>query len=536
MIAVTNSGKLDREWGDFQTPKSLAAKICNYLVKTGISPEIVIEPTFGIGNFICAALETFPQTQLIYGVEIKQEYEQILQTHLQTMLNGTHLNKPNIQLFQDDVFKHKFNRAALSSRTGELLIIGNPPWVTNSELGILASNNLPNKTNFKLATGLDALTGKGNFDIAEWIILKMLELFSERRGTLAMLCKNSVIRNIVEDLPRRKFAVSDIEALSIDANAEFGAAVDASLLVIKLGQPKSSYFCRTASLEKPEITHLIFGRVGDRFVANVAAYQQSAEIDGICPFEWRQGIKHDCSKIMELIQADAILYNGAGEKVEVEAALVYPLLKSSDLKKFEIEATRKKVIVTQQKLGEDTKLLRAAAPKLWQYLERNAPQLDKRKSSIYLTQPRFSMFGVEEYSFKPYKVAISGLYKRPIFSLVLPIEGRPVMLDDTCYFLAFDNYLEALFTTTLLNHRYVQNFLPSIVFLDAKRPYKKEVLMRIDLAKVITKLSFQEICNTWQSHEYKPRCPVTETDFISYTAKLTTKTDQGIQTSFNFSI
>jgi len=37
--------------------------------------------------------------------------------------------------------------------------------------------------------------------------------------------------------------------------------------------------------------------------------------------------------------------------------------------------------------------------------------------------------------FKPYKVAISGLYKSSHFSLLLPVDGKPVMLDDTCYLL-----------------------------------------------------------------------------------------------------
>ncbi len=47
------------------------------------------------------------------------------------------------------------------------------------------------------------------------------------------------------------------------------------------------------------------------------------------------------------------------------------------------------------------------------------------------------MFGVGPYTFAPWKVAVSGLYKHLTFALLGPQEGRPVVLDDTCYFVSF---------------------------------------------------------------------------------------------------
>ena len=61
--------------------------------------------------------------------------------------------------------------------------------------------------------------------------------------------------------------------------------------------------------------------------------------------------------------------------------------------------------------------------------------LDGRGSSIYRSCPPFSIFGIGEYSFAPWKVAISGFYKRLSFVAVAPLDGKPAMLDDTCYFL-----------------------------------------------------------------------------------------------------
>ena len=55
------------------------------------------------------------------------------------------------------------------------------------KLGSLNSANLPKKTNFKNHSGLDAMTGKGNFDIAEFITIIMLETFQEMKGAFTFI-------------------------------------------------------------------------------------------------------------------------------------------------------------------------------------------------------------------------------------------------------------------------------------------------------------------------------------------------------------
>ena len=96
------------------------------------------------------------------------------------------------------------------------------------------------------------------------------------------------------------------------------------------------------------------------------------------------------------------------------------------------------MIVTQSAIGEDTRRLRQSHPRLWKYLSEHREAFAARKSVIYKDKTPFAMFGVGAYSFKPFKVATSGLYKSPSFSLVSPIHDKPVMLDDTCYSLGFD--------------------------------------------------------------------------------------------------
>ena len=105
------------------------------------------------------------------------------------------------------------------------------------------------------------------------------------------------------------------------------------------------------------------------------------------------------------------------------------------------------------------------------------------------------MFGVGDYSYAEYKVGISGFYKKPLFALLYNEKkiDQPIMVDDTSYFLSFDNYSEAYTCMLLLNSERVQKFLLSISFQDAKRPYTKKVLQRLDLNKCIQNIKFDEL-------------------------------------------
>jgi hypothetical protein len=67
------------------------------------------------------------------------------------------------------------------------------------------------------------------------------------------------------------------------------------------------------------------------------------------------------------------------------------------------------------------------------------------------------------------------------------------MLDDTCYSLSFDDQAQATFALLLLNSEPVQKLLRSLAFTDAKRPYTKDILMRIDLYKVGKHIGFDNI-------------------------------------------
>src|SRR5205085_11761511 len=72
---------------------------------------------------------------------------------------------------------------------GPMLVVGNPPWVTNAALGAMESDNLPRKWNVQKLRGNDARTGASNFDIAEAVWLKLIDELAGEEATIALLCK-----------------------------------------------------------------------------------------------------------------------------------------------------------------------------------------------------------------------------------------------------------------------------------------------------------------------------------------------------------
>jgi hypothetical protein len=287
---------------------------------------------------------------------------------------------------------------------------------------------------------------------------------------------------------KNRYKISTIEKHCIDSKKEFNVSVEAALFYCKLNS-LPTFDCTEFDFYNNLTSQLEFGWLNDKFVSNIDTYIHTKEIDGEFPFVWRQGLKHDCSTVMELDKVNEHYVNGLNEELKLEDDLVYGILKSSDLKNTVINQTRKFTIVTQKKVGQETKYIKTEYPKTYQYLTQHQAKFDARKSSIYNNKPLFSIFGIGDYSFKPFKVAISGLYKTFHFTLILPQHNKPVMLDDTCYLIGFDKIEFAVYALILLNSDSTVQFLQSVTFLDAKRTFTKDVLMRIDLLELAKQIN-----------------------------------------------
>ncbi len=464
------------EFGDFQTPPGLAREIAEFLRATGETADLIVEPTCGQGSFVSAAITAFPMAKAVYGFDINPAYVRDAEKALgRAEARKTHLECRNFfQLDWDEFF---------SGKNGRVLVIGNPPWITNSALGSLGSSNLPEKTNFQGYNGFAAKTGKANFDISEWMLIRLLEALHRRAGCLAMLCKTATARKLLRHAWLNRLNVGRASLHLMDAKTHFRASVDACLLIVHTGIAESSATASVYPGLSLDGRITTFGLAGKELVADIDEYLRLRDIDGIPYHTWRSGVKHDAAGIMEFRKEDGHFTNGHHEACQLEATYLFPLLKSSDIANGRTVPVRY-VLVTQRKPSDDTEAIQKRAPKTWAYLMKHAGALDQRGSIIYQKRPRFSVFGVGDYSFAPWKVAVSGLYKNCRFGVVGQEHGKPIMLDDTCYFIPCSSAEEANFLCELLNSDVCQRFLRSLVFFDAKRPITIDILNRIDLKKV----------------------------------------------------
>jgi hypothetical protein len=479
-----------REYGDFQTNSNLASQITEYAISKNNNFEFVLEPTCGKGNFILALLKHSKSLKKIVGVEIYQPY--VWETKFKILtyfLENRDAKKPEIDIIHSNVFEFSYEKLANSTKHLNTLVIGNPPWVTNSELGSIDSKNLPKKSNFKKHKGFEALTGKGNFDIGEYISMIMLNCFQNHNGIFAFLIKNSVVKNLIQDQKRNCYKIGQSERLNIDSKKEFNVSVNASLFLTRFNN-EPEFTCKEFDFYSRE--HITtFGWYKNKFVYSVQDYDKSSNVDGKSIFTWRSGVKHDCSKVMEFESVNGHYTNGLGEDINLEKNLIYGLLKSSDLKNNQTNTFRKQTIITQKKIGQETSYIKDKFPLTFQYLISHREHFEKRKSSIYKGKPDFSIFGIGEYSFAPYKIGISGLYKSTHFTLIKPDISKPVMLDDTCYFIGFNELIFAQIAHFLVNSVLVQRFLKSIIFSDSKRSINKDILMRIDFERAFENSDFK---------------------------------------------
>lgn len=271
------------------------------------------------------------------------------------------------------------------------------------------------------------MTGASNFDICEYIILQLINEYRDTNTMICMLCKTSVARNVFKELKRSNIPFSLYDILEFNATKIFGINASSCVLIIQLSdKPISLDICNVYDFERPETIKLRFGYLNGKFYSNLDT--DIEDFDGQCCFEWRQGVKHDCSKVMELTLQNNTLQNGKKEVIQIEEDLVFPLIKSSMFKTPVIHSFSKFVIVTQKRIREETKHLEQEVPKTWKYLNDNIAAFKNRKSSIYRGAPVFSMFGVGDYSYAKYKVGVSGFYKQPLFSVLYSDDNKPDLL------------------------------------------------------------------------------------------------------------
>ena len=450
--------------GDFQTPPSLATQCAEAVASLDIPFQRMIEPCCGEGNFMMAAAATLSSLDEIRGIEIQGEHVHTARQRLGASAQShAEWSVQEADLFDLDLSEIQWNTG------GPLLVLGNPPWVMASRLAAAGTSVeaarqcmrrfLPNR--LTLARGAD-------FDLAEAVWVKALTELRTEAPTIVMLVKQSTARRLAEAMGRLPLSIHCATAWEVSARRHFGVSVNACLLAVQMRSP---------SVAGPTATSTLLDDLDGLSAPSQAHAPRS-------PIEWRQGVKHDLAAIMELEAAGVGAWrNGIGEILGVEPDHIYPLLKSTDLHLG--RPPSKSVIVTQRFLAERTSSLELTSPLLWDYLVSHRTRFAERRSSAYRGRPAFCMFGVGDYTFAPWKVAVSGLHRDARFRVVGPVAGRPVVLDDTCYFWGCEDPGHAAVVTAAMGMPSAREAINRLMPSGTKRSMTKRLLQQIDLDAIL---------------------------------------------------
>lgn len=469
----------NNEFGDFQTNPQLSAKVVHLLAELTGAPATIVEPTCGRGNLIKATFDAFPSST-VHGLEINPSYVAELEKRFQF--------QPKFVLHQANYFQFDWNDL-VPRMAKPVWVIGNPPWVTNSQLMKLESTNLPKKSPQANLKGFEAQTGKSNFDISESMIRDWFAWCASCNGSLAVICKTSVARKLLQWWWKSDKVSPIARIYLIDAKAEFDVTVSACVLVCSFSGMPQQKACDVYNQTDAKRAMSRFGMIDGILVSDADAFQRARGMLGQAQLRWRSGLKHDASSVLELEEVGGEFRNKIGERISIESDFIFPLMKGSDLGSKRPSTKVRSILVPQCNIGDDTGKIKHMAPKTWQYLQSHRATFAARKSVIYKKGGDFAIFGIGEYSFKPWKIAIGALYKSLNFCLVAPVDGRPVMFDDTVYFVGFDTYDEASRYFAQLHTEQVQSLIKSMIFWDDMRPVKTEILNRIDLTSNLFKVA-----------------------------------------------
>ena len=207
----TLSKDIRQEEGIYFTPKKVRERLFEVLDTYEIKPRVILEPSFGSGEFLYDSREKYPESKLI-GIEKNET--------LYTSLKTEDLEKCEVECCDFLEWKGKAD-----------LIVGNPPYFI-----------LPSSAKLKKKYS-SCMVGRPNIYIL--FLYKCLENHLEENGTLAFIIPTSLY-NCSYYEPMREYIVENTTILHVETMNKPGfyeTDQDVMLLVVKKTKCKKQNYC-----------------------------------------------------------------------------------------------------------------------------------------------------------------------------------------------------------------------------------------------------------------------------------------------------
>jgi hypothetical protein len=168
---------------------------------------------------------------------------------------------------------------------------------------------------------------------------------------------------------------------------------------------------------------------------------------GTCEHDIRHGVKDDARAVYSIDRSQVD---------ELEHDHVYPYIDSKHVVKYGLFGHDLRLVPMRTANEDNEAELRETCPRTYRYLTSNRQPLDDRSSAWLERGPFYTVFGLGEYTWAPYKVVWCRLGFKPAFAVVSTVGDedvgeKMVVPGDHFMFIPTDNRDEAHFLCGLLN-------------------------------------------------------------------------------------
>jgi hypothetical protein len=496
---LTNSYQISTVEGVFSLPKNFVDS--GYLAEGMKIIEDCIESDYPVSDFVYLLKQNIDVTaEDLAG--ITAFYQEIKHLHRQGK------NRMWVKIIQ--------NSFAPLLHTEFDYVVGNPPWIKweflsreyKRKLGYLYLKI------YKLFShkGMKAGLGFAHDDISVVFMYVAIDKYLRKGGVLGFVMKQTLYKSVAgkefrkfaiekgtKSIPLRVVKVNDMLELRPFSGS---AQAETSTLILEKGKETNypvPYFVWSTKGELPKAYQSLSDIKNQLDIVEKSAYPHNRKnkldiwvVDGERGkeetfqqsknyYKPRHGIVNDLNAcfFMDILgeqQGKLLVQNRVNRakkklslvETRIEKDLVYPFLKPKNIRKWKTKGYLY-AILPQRKNGEDNESeLRRKCPDTYKYLRRFEAQLLKRSSRWFKIKgaPFYSVFGLGDYSFKPYKVVWCCMSYLPSFAVVSRVNdkwlGRKlVMPDNTIGYFPCDTENEAHYICAIMNSAIVQKYFES---------------------------------------------------------------------------
>jgi len=544
--------RIRHQLGEFYTPLWLA----NYLIeKVGFDGNLnknVLDPSCGSGIFLSLEIKKILNNSNNLAVKKDELFVKILKNVIGFDINPLALitSKVNylISIYEllssinCEIEIPIYSNDAITGPPFSIqfdYIIGNPPWINWEDLGKDYRESLIElwkKYGLFSLKGQKARMGGGRKDLSMLFTYSVVDKYLRKNGLLGFIITQTIFKTMGAGDGFRRFQIGNgvpLKVLNVidmvDIKPFQNTSNMTSILILKKGA-ETTYpipYIKVKQIKKMDNTLKKFTftdffeeiklfaepitKKSSPWFTTTKKLLNLKRIIGPSPYTAYLGLNTGGANgvywvnILESDNDEVLIENKPEEgkkkvekvKFKIEKNLIYPLIKSRNLRKWKlIGEMNYSIIVQDPQKRQGIKDLDKKFPKTYHYLKKFKEILENRamlKKYFQSTNaPFYSMFNIGTYTFSPFKVVWNRMGKKLNASVLEPFETKffgikVVIPDNVLTFIPFHDKNEAYFVCSIINSKLCSFILHNFSLKGGKSFAPPSILKFLNIPKYDSK-------------------------------------------------